>query len=91
MENLDCSDAGSRLPSDNDASLLAVNHYISVWAGHTTGQQSSQLFGTQRRGRHANQAHVPSKAGLSSTAIFAMSAEYSSAEEPPSNTVSNTA
>lgn len=91
VENLDGGDAESRLPSDNDASLLAVNHYISVWAGHTTGQQSSQLLGTQRHGSHANQAHVPSKSGLSLTAIFAMSVEYSSTEEPPSNTVSNTA
>lgn len=87
VENLDRGDAESRLPSGNDASLLAVNHCISVWVGHTTGQQSSQLLGTQQRGGHANQAHVPSKSGLSPTAIFAMSVEYSWTEKQASNTV----
>ncbi len=87
VENLDCSSALSHLPSDNDASLLAVNHYISVWGGHTTGQPSSQLLGTQQHGGHASRAHVPNKSGLRPMAIFAMSVEYSSAEEAASNTV----
>lgn len=91
VKNLDQGDADSHVPSDNDASLLAVNHYISVWAGHTTGQQSTHLFGTQQHSGHANQAHVPGKSGLSPTAIFAMAVECSSTEKPASNPVRNIA
>lgn len=90
-EILDGGDAESFLPSDNDASLLAVNHCIHVRAGRTTGQQPRQLLGTSLHGSHANQAHVPGKSGLSQMAIFAMSVERSSTEEPTSDAVSNIA
>lgn len=45
-KNLEGDNTRSHLPRDNDASLLAVSHCISVWAGRATGQQSSQLLGT---------------------------------------------
>lgn len=89
--NLDGRNIESHLPSDNDASLLAVNHYISVWGGHTTGQQSSQLLGTQHHRGRANQALVPGKFGLSPVAIFAMDVENLSTEKQASNIVSNIA
>lgn len=87
------SKPGSRqcrdLPSDNDASLLAVNHYISIRAGHSNGQPSRQLLGTLQHRGHANQAHVPGKSGLNLTTVFAMAAERSVAEKPASDTISN--
>lgn len=89
--NLDHRDTESCLPSDNDASLLAVNHYISVWVGHTTGQQSSRLLGTQQHSGRANQALVPGKSGLSPVAIFAMDVENLSTEKQASNIVGNIA
>lgn len=68
------------LPSDKEASLLAEHRDISFWAEHTTGQQSTQLLGTQQH-VHANQACVPGKSGPSLTAIFATSVELSSTEK----------
>lgn len=75
------------LPSNNHASLLAVNHYISLWAAHTTGQQSSRLFGTENS-TAAMTIRLTSQVNLAaSMPIFAASAECWSAKNPAFNTI----
>ena len=75
--------------------FFPVNRCISIWAGRTAGQQSSQLPGTAagpiRLRSRANQAPVPGTAEPSPPAIFAMTVEYSSPEEPASSPVSSSA
>lgn len=54
-----CGVGRSHLPSDNHASLLAVNHYSSLRAAPTTEQQANLLLGSAS----GCQARIPSKFG----------------------------
>lgn len=89
-EKQDCGVGTSHLPSNNHASLLAVNHYISLWAAHTTEQQSSRLLGTESSAA-AMPIRLTSQVNLAvSMPIFATSAECWSAKNPAFNTISMT-
>lgn len=86
----DCGVGTSHLHSNNHASLLAVNHYINLWAAHTTEQQSSRLLGTESSAaampiRLTSQVNLPTL-----MPIFATSAECWSAKNPAFNAISMT-
>lgn len=89
-EKQDCGVGTSHLPNNNHASLLAVNHYVSLWVAHTTEQQSSQLFGTESSAA-AMPIRLSSQVNLAvSMPNFAMSAECWSAKNPAFNTIGMT-